>query len=182
MISSPTVRVEEIDGCSSDGGRARPADDFRGIHGSDPESCGRAHRLNIEGHRSKTYGSAAFMLLPPPASTTSTAFAHALTVYALLNSSSCYSNLLFCSHWPISRRGSGGELSRGGTGTEGRARPRGKVEGGAVNGSAQTAVHAFYVFHSHAARVVCTRSRHNLSVSLGPVPGPVPVSQTRVSR
>ena len=31
MISSPTVRVEDIDGCSSNGGRARPAEDFRGV-------------------------------------------------------------------------------------------------------------------------------------------------------
>ena len=48
-------------------------------------------RLHVEGHRSETYGSAAFMLLPPPVSTTGTAFAHALAVYALLNSSPRYS-------------------------------------------------------------------------------------------
>ena len=50
MISSPTVRVEEIDGCSSDGGRTRPADDFRGIHGPDPESCGRARSTREVAH------------------------------------------------------------------------------------------------------------------------------------
>jgi hypothetical protein len=42
MTSSPTVTVEEIDGCSSNVGRARLAEDFRGMHGPDPESCGRA--------------------------------------------------------------------------------------------------------------------------------------------
>ena len=50
MISSPTVRVEEIDGCSSNGGRARPADDFHGVHGPDPESCGRARSTREVAH------------------------------------------------------------------------------------------------------------------------------------
>ena len=50
MISSPTVRAEEIDGCSSNGGRARPADDFRGMHGPDPESCGRARSTREVAH------------------------------------------------------------------------------------------------------------------------------------
>ena len=49
-ISSPTVRVEDIDGCSSDGGKTRPADDFRGIHGPDPESCGRARSTREVAH------------------------------------------------------------------------------------------------------------------------------------
>ena len=61
---SPTVRVEEIDGCSSNGGRAkraRPArEDFRGVHGPDPESRRRArstrevaHLLRRQGRRSR---------------------------------------------------------------------------------------------------------------------------------
>ena len=50
MISSPTVRVEEIDGCWSNGGRARPADDFHGVHGPDPESCGRARSTREVAH------------------------------------------------------------------------------------------------------------------------------------
>ena len=44
MISSPTVTVEEIDGFSSNVGRARLAEDFRGMHGPDPESCGRVRK------------------------------------------------------------------------------------------------------------------------------------------
>ena len=53
MISSPTVRVEEIDGCSSDGGRARPAEDFRGVHGPDHVSTfgfGRARSTRAVAH------------------------------------------------------------------------------------------------------------------------------------
>ena len=50
MIASPTVRVEEIDGCLSNGGRARPADDFHGVHGPDPESCGRARSTREVAH------------------------------------------------------------------------------------------------------------------------------------
>ena len=44
MISSPTVTVEETDGCSSNVGRARLAEDFRGMHGPDPESCGHVSK------------------------------------------------------------------------------------------------------------------------------------------
>ena len=58
MISSPTVRVEEIDGCSSNGGRARPADDFHGVHGPDPESCGRARSTREVAHLLRRWGGA----------------------------------------------------------------------------------------------------------------------------
>ena len=38
MISSPTVTVEDIDGCSSNMGRARLAEDFSGMHRPDHAS------------------------------------------------------------------------------------------------------------------------------------------------
>ena len=50
MISSPTVTVEETDGCSSNVGRARLAEDFRGMRGPDPESCGRAREPREVAH------------------------------------------------------------------------------------------------------------------------------------
>ena len=45
MTSLPTVTVEETDGCSSNVGRARLPEDFRGIRGPDPErvrACAQA--------------------------------------------------------------------------------------------------------------------------------------------
>ena len=61
MISSPTVTVEETDGCSSNVGRTRLPEDFRGMRGPDPELCGtvRARRerspiLCAGGHRNSS--------------------------------------------------------------------------------------------------------------------------------
>ena len=44
------MTVEEIDGCSSNVGRARLAEDFRDMHGPDPESCGRAREPREVAH------------------------------------------------------------------------------------------------------------------------------------
>ena len=45
-------RIKLLPGCSSNanGGRARPAEDFRGVHGPDPESCGRARSTREVDH------------------------------------------------------------------------------------------------------------------------------------